>query len=99
MNILKSLLCALPCVWSLLCLGGWAFHKSILAGEIYVKKLPDNGFPTDAERRRFYVEDPLDQRRRKIFKATLIWPGIFVAGAIIGGVAYAFFQSYSITKV
>lgn len=97
--IQTALTCGIPCAWSLFCLGGWALTRAYFASRIHFKRLPVDGFPTDSDRRRFWVDDPLDDRRRKIFKATLIWPGIFVFGGALIFLIYTLATSIRITTV
>lgn len=97
--ITYAIQCGLPCGWSLFCLAGWAITRGMLAGRLLYKRLPEDGFPTDADRRRWWVEDPLDMRRRQIFKATIIWPIVFLVGGGLGFVAYTLATSIKIVAV
>jgi hypothetical protein len=97
--IQTALTCGIPCVWTLFCLGGWALTRALFASEIYAERLPVDGFPTDVDRRRFWVDSMLDSRRRKIFKATLIWPAIFAGGWLVGFVVYTFVTSFKIEAI
>jgi hypothetical protein len=91
-------MCSIPCGWTIACVLGWVLTRMIIAGEIYFKPIPTDGFASDADKRRFYVDDILDQRRRKAFKATLTWPAIWAGGAMIGFLVISFISNFEIVR-
>jgi hypothetical protein len=97
-SLSQLLNCSIPCIWTLACLAGFALHRMIVKHEIYFKQIPVDGFPSDTERRAFYVDSVLDQRRRKSFKTLWIWPSIWVSGALVGFVLISFFSSFHIVR-
>jgi Na+/proline symporter len=65
---------------------------------MYFKQIPVDGFPSDTERRDFYVDSVLDQRRRKSFKSMWLWPSIWIAGALVGFVLISFFNNFHVVR-